>query len=133
MTEFGEIITNIILTVVSVSLTVGLPLIIKELFSFLREKKFSEKSFLVSCEVERAVSNAVKATSQRFVDDLKMKAADGKLTLEEQGEALHATINSAYAMLTQKTKAYLETQLDENALGEYLETLIESEIVKRKG
>lgn len=46
MTEFGEIITNIILTVVSVSLTVGLPLIIKELFSFLKRKEIFRKVVL---------------------------------------------------------------------------------------
>jgi len=49
--------------------------------------------------IVEVVTIAVKSTMQTFVDDIKAKSADGKLTKEERSEAFRRSYDTAWGIL----------------------------------
>lgn len=122
MIDWTEILGIIITTIFAPCLIA----VVTQLFKLLGAKVKSEQLKTLLTDVETAVDSAVSFTAQTYVDDLKAKAADGKLTAEEQQEALSIAVNNAAAHLTQSTKDYLNK--NGVLIEEYLKTKIEAAI-----
>lgn len=84
-----------------------------------------EKSYIA--EIAKAISDAVAATSQTFVDALKK---NGEFTLEAQQEAAEKALTACLASISPAAKAFLEQLYgDVNA---YLANKIEAEVRRQK-
>lgn len=78
-------------------------------------------------EIATAISDAVSATSQTYVDALKQS---GKFTLEAQAEAARKALNACIASLAPDTAKFIEATYGD--LKEYLSNKIEAEVRKQK-
>lgn len=78
-------------------------------------------------EIGDAISAAVSATSQTYVDALK-KA--GTFDIEAQKEAARKALNSALAAISPAAKEFIEQMYGD--INEYLATRIEAEVRKQK-
>lgn len=78
-------------------------------------------------EIANAITAAVSATSQTYVDALK---AAGKFDLEAQKEAAKKALESALASISPSAKAFIEQMYGD--INEYLSTRIEAEVRKQK-
>lgn len=78
-------------------------------------------------EIATAISDAVAATSQTYVDALKQ---NGKFTAEAQAEAARRALNACIASLAPDTAKFIETVYGD--LKEYLSNKIEAEVKKQK-
>lgn len=78
-------------------------------------------------EIVDAVSNAVAATSQTYVDALKNA---GEFTLEAQKEALQKALTACIASISPAAQAFIESVYGD--LKEYLTNKIEAEVRKQK-
>lgn len=79
-------------------------------------------------EIAKAVSVAVSATSQTYVDSLK-KA--GKFTLEAQEEAARKALAACMAAISPAAQVFIQEAYGD--LTEYLANKIEAEVWKQKG
>lgn len=78
-------------------------------------------------EIADAVSAAVAATSQTYVDALKQA---GKLDLEAQKEAAQKALTACLASISPAAQAFIEALYGD--LTEYLTTKIEAEVRRQK-
>lgn len=78
-------------------------------------------------EIATAISDAVAATSQTYVDALKQA---GKFTKEEQEEAAKKALNACIASISPAAMAFIEAAYGD--IKEYLATKIEAEVRKQK-
>lgn|SRR5690606_15552058 len=78
-----------------------------------------------------AVYEAVKATAQVYVDDLKAKRADGKLTAEEAEEARRIAFTHFKTILGDKGMAELQVIVGDVVA--YFESLVEAAVNDLKG
>lgn len=122
----NNIVTNIILTVLTVALFVGL----KYLTEYANENKVRIKDERVRGAIEKAleiVSLAVNITNQSFVQELKDKGGFGK---KEAEEAFNATKVKVIEMLDSKTKKILENEFENS--NKFLNDLIEAKVWENK-
>jgi hypothetical protein len=122
--------TEILITFLTLVFTV---VIAPAVAFYFKSKAKSELAHTFISDVERAASDAVNIIGQTFVNDLKKKNADGKLTDDEKSEALFSAVSLAESMLSKATKEYMAKNGLE--IGQFLESLIESQIgsMKRYG
>jgi translation elongation factor EF-4 len=78
------------------------------LVQFIRSRIKNEFLANVLARAATGVATAVKATAQEYVDALKAKSADGKLTPAEQNEALEEALHKAksFVSLSELAKAF---------------------------
>jgi len=122
--------TEILITFITLLFTV---VIAPAVAFYFRSKAKSELAQTFISDVEKATCDAVYVIQQTFVADLKKKNEDGKLTDDEKSEALFSAVSLAESMLSKATKEYMAKNGLE--IGQYLESLIESQIgsMKRYG
>ena len=68
----------------------------------LKDERDLRKAESIRKRVEKAVTAAVRATQQTFVDGLKARTEDGKLTGEEAGEAFRRAREAAVSVLKEE-------------------------------
>ena len=78
-------------------------------------------------EIATAISDAVSATSQTYVDALKQS---GQFTAEAQAEAARRALNACIASLAPDTAKFIEAAYGD--IKEYLSNKIEAEVRKQK-
>ena len=88
-----------VLTVVAVYLTRRALAYLDSKTRFLDDQASVQKKEALQRRIEDLVRTAVGATQQTFVDGLKAKSADGKLTGEEASEALQRTRDAVVPIL----------------------------------
>lgn len=66
---------------------------------FLDEANETQKKETLKQKIVDVVTLTARATMQTYVDELKEKNADGKLTKEEAGEAFRRTLDKAMSIL----------------------------------
>lgn len=81
-------------------------------------------------EAEIVAQDAVRATNQVLVDDLRDKSADGKLTRDEAREAMRTAQGYFLAHITGGSKQVLEAAL--GPVHEWLEGFIEARLAAEK-
>lgn len=81
-------------------------------------------------EAEMVAIDAIRATNQVFVDEIKAKSADGKLTKEEAKEAMSIAKNYFLTHLTTNSKSVLEGAL--GPINEWLESFLEAKLGQTK-
>jgi hypothetical protein len=81
-------------------------------------------------EAELVAIDAIRATNQVFVDEIKAKSADGKLTKEEAKEAMSIAKNYFLTHLTANSKSVLEGAL--GPINEWLESFLEAKLGQTK-
>ena len=81
-------------------------------------------------EAELVAIDAIRATNQVFVDEIKAKSADGKLTKEEAKEAMSIAKNYFLTHLTTNSKSVLEGAL--GPINEWLESFLEAKLGQTK-
>lgn len=81
-------------------------------------------------EAELVATDAIRATNQVFVDEIKAKSADGKLTKEEAKEAMSIAKNYFLTHLTTNSKSVLEGAL--GPINEWLESFLEAKLGQTK-
>lgn len=122
----NNIITNIILTVLTAALFIGL----KYLTEYVNENKLKIKDERVRGAIEKAleiVSLAVNITNQSFVQELKDKGGFGK---KEAEEAFNATKVKVIEMLDSETKKILEHEFENS--NKFLNEAIEAKVWENK-
>ena len=87
----------------------------------------SEKIQGYITEIANAISDAVAATSQTFVDELKK---NGTFTMEAQKEAAQKALNACLASISPAATAFIQETYGD--LTEYLSNKIEAEVRKQK-
>lgn len=95
--------------------------------NFLSARTQNEQVWQYIREVGDAVTNAVAAMNQKYVDDLK---AEGKFDESKQKEILHRAIHAALKSLSSDAQKYLSDTYGDTT--EYLETRIEAQINANK-
>lgn len=108
------------------------PYIVKFIAQKSEQVKASIKNDAASAaisEIMLAVSSAVAATNQTYVDALKKT---NMFTVDAQKEALQKSINTAIASLSNSAKEYIERTVG-TSMTEYLTPLIESAVRSDKG
>ena len=81
-------------------------------------------------EAEVVAIDAIRATNQVFVDEIKAKSADGKLTKEEAKEAMSIAKNYFLTHLTTNSKSVLEGAL--GPINDWLEGFLEAKLAQTK-
>lgn len=122
----NNIVTNIILTVLTAALFIGL----KYLTEYVNENKSKIKDERVRGAIEKAleiVSLAVNITNQSFVQELKDKGGFGK---KEAEEAFNATKVKVIEMLDSETKKILENEFENS--NKFLNEAIEAKVWENK-
>jgi hypothetical protein len=78
-------------------------------------------------EIAKAITDAVSATSQTYVDALKQA---GKFTKEAQAEAAQKALTACLASISPTAQAFIENVYGDSV--DYLTTKIESEVRRQK-
>lgn len=92
----------------------------------LRDEKIKSLINNALNEADRVAEEAILATQQKFVDDIKKASEDGKLTKEEAIQALEMAKAYFMSHITSTSKEVI-AQLFDN-LNEWLEDLIEAKL-----
>lgn len=125
-----ELLVDLLLAVV----TAAVPVITAYAVSFINKAKenavadtddVKKQSYIK--EIADAISDAVAATSQTYVDALKQA---GKFTKEAQEEAAKKALNTCIASISPAATEFIETAYGD--IKEYLATKIEAEVRKQK-
>lgn len=125
---------EMLLTLFAAVITAAVPVITTYVVSYIKKEKeaaqaetddIKKKGYIE--EVAIAISDAVLATSQTYVDALKQ---NGKFTLEAQAEAARKALNACIASLAPDTAKFIEATYGD--LKEYLSNKIEAEVRKQK-
>lgn len=95
--------------------------------NFLSARTQNEQVWQYIREVGDAVTNAVAAMNQKYVDDLK---AEGKFDESKQKEILHRAIHAALKSLSSDAQKYLSDTYGDTT--GYLETRIEAQVNANK-
>lgn len=122
----NDILTNIILTILTAALFAGL----KYLTEYVNDNKEKIKDDRARKAVEKAleiVTLAVNITNQNFVQDLKDKGGFGK---KEAEEAFNATKVKVIEMLDAETKKILEQEFENS--NKFLNEVIEAKVWESK-
>lgn len=122
----NDILTNIILTILTAALFAGL----KYLTEYVNANKEKIKDEKARKAIEKAleiVSLAVNITNQNFVQDLKDKGGFGK---KEAEEAFNATKVKVIEMLDSETKKILEHEFENS--NKFLNEAIEAKVWENK-
>ena len=122
----NNIVTNIILTILTAALFIGL----KYLTEYINENKYKIKDERAKRAIEKAleiVSLAVNITNQSFVQELKDKGGFGK---KEAEEAFNATKVKVIEMLDSETKKILENEFENS--NKFLNEAIEAKVWENK-
>ncbi|WP_130818969.1 hypothetical protein [Anaerococcus vaginimassiliensis] len=122
----NNIVTNIILTILTAALFIGL----KYLTEYINENKYKIKDERAKRAIEKAleiVSLAVNITNQTFVQELKDKGGFGK---KEAEEAFNATKVKVIEMLDSETKKILENEFENS--NKFLNEAIEAKVWENK-
>ena len=82
-------------------------------------------------EAELVATDAIKATNQVFVDAVKERAEDGKLTKEEAQEAMRLAKEYFLGHITSHSKSILEAAI--GPINEWLEGFLEAKLAQQKG
>lgn len=125
-----ELLIDLLLAVV----TAAVPVITAYAVSFINKAKenavadtddVKKQSYIK--EIADAISDAVAATSQTYVDALKQA---GKFTKEAQEEAAKKALNACIASISPAAAEFIEAAYGD--IKEYLTTKIEAEVRKQK-
>lgn len=126
----NEILFNLLMTITSAVATALAAFII----SFIKKKgeqltaqtdSIKQQGYIA--EIADAISNAVAATSQTYVDSLK---ASGSFDLEAQKTALQMSLTAAINAISPAAKAFIEAVYGN--LNDYLTNRIEAEVRSQK-
>lgn len=79
-----------------------------------------------------AVSTAVTATHQTYVDAIKKAREDGKLTVSEQKHAMYLTIEKVKALMGFKGLKAMIAAYGVESIDDVLENLVEADIAEKK-
>lgn len=121
-----QILQAVIIAVVPIISAYAVKLI-KQTAEKIKTDADTEKEKSHIAEIAKAISDAVAATSQTFVDALKK---NGEFTLEAQQEAAEKALSACLASISPAAKAFLEQLYgDVNA---YLANKIEAEVRRQK-
>jgi len=100
--------TEIIIALISLVIAPCLILLTKSGIALLQSKTKNEVLNTVLTEIQDAVETAVNATAQTYTDALKAAAADGKLTEDEQAEAMSKAVMTVENSLSASVITYLD-------------------------
>lgn len=125
---------DVLATLLQAVITVAVPILTAFLVSFIKAKASqaaaateNDTAAAYITQIADAVSTAVTATSQTYVDALK---ADGAFNKDEQKEALGKALAAARASLTQSALAFIEAAYGD--ITAYLTAKIEAEVRNQK-
>lgn len=125
-----EFLTNLLFAVI----TAAVPVVSAYLVSAIKKAGQNAAADTESLTVQRyieeistAISDAVAATSQTYVDALKQS---GKFTVEAQKEAAQKALTACIASISPAAQEFIEDAYGD--LKEYLTTKIEAEVRKQK-
>ena len=125
MKDFAPILVQIVLIPLLTTLT---GIIVKWINSKAAELKAkTDNIYLKSEMLDNAISTAVVAVNQTYVDELKKEDA---FTAEAQKEAFQRVYKVAVNSLTEETMNYLATHIGD--LQGYIENKIEQKVVENK-
>lgn len=96
--------------------------------NYLQSKNENEQMNAIIAQAMHAVEIAVADTTQTYVDALKEQ---GMFTQQAHQYAFQMSKEKALSILAPKTQELLEQSF--NDVGEYIQTLIEAEVLKQKG
>jgi hypothetical protein len=125
-----EMLTQLLIAVI----TVGVPIITAYLVKLINKAAenaaadtddIKAKSYIE--EIAKAITDAVSATSQTYVDALKQT---GKFTKEAQAEAAQKALTVCLATISPAAQTFIESAYGD--LTDYLSTKIEAEVRKQK-
>ena len=126
-----EFLQNIFLAVV----TAAVPMLTAYLIVFIRKagdsaaantESIKLKTYIT--EATEAITNAVAATNQTYVDSLKNA---GKFDADAQREAAKKALEACLASISPAAQSFIEAAYGD--IKEYLATRIEAEVRKQKG
>lgn len=121
-----NILNNVLLTLISIALVIGLKLLI----SYIQEKTKDIKNEKIKKAIEKSleiVTLAVNETNQSFVGDLKK---ENKFDKEAWEEAFNQTKNRVVEILDEETKKILDEEFENS--NAFLNSAIESKIWEDK-
>lgn len=122
--------TEILIVVVGLVFTGILIPLVRVAFKWLVAKTEQTRWQKIVHQLSVVADNAVAYTQASFVDALKEKAADGKLTLDEAKEAVGVAIDYVKANSSTEVKNFiLDTAID---MEEYIRGLIEQRLAVSK-
>ena len=121
--DFQEILFSALSVIITGLASWGTTVLIKFLNSKIKDKELAA----FAATIATVVSNAVKATTQTYVDGLKGTDA---WTKEAQRKALSMALEIAKSELTTEALTYIESQHGD--IDKYLITLIESTLYNLK-
>lgn len=126
----NELLSNLLFAVITAAvpvLTTFAVVFIKQVAANIVAKTEDAKVQGYITEIGSAVSDAVAATSQTYVDALKQA---GKFDLEAQKEAARKAITACIATISPAAQAFIESVYGD--LTEYLKAKIEAEVRRQK-
>ena len=119
--------TEIIIVLIGLVFTGILIPLVRKLFQWLDAKTEDTVWNKVVNELREVADNAVAYTQQSFVDALKEKAEDGKLTPEEAKRALGIAMEYVIANSSQEAQDFItNTAVD---MEEYIRGIIEKRLI----
>ena len=126
----NELLTNLLIAVVTAAIPVLTTFIVKYI-SKARDKAIAstdnaKKEWYIQ-EITAAISDAVSATSQTYVDALKKT---GTFDFEAQKQAATKALNACLAAISPTAKAFIEEMYGD--VTAYLSTKIEAEVRTQK-
>lgn len=129
-----ETFQDFLFTLLTAVITAGVPVVAAYIVSALKKAAENAKADTDNITAQRyieeitaAISDAVAATSQTYVDALKQS---GKFTLEAQKEAAQKALTACIASISPAAQDFIEDAYGD--LKEYLTTKIEAEVRKQK-
>lgn len=126
----NEFLSNLLIAVITAAvpvLTAYAVKLIKQVGANAAAKTDDTKKQGYANEIAQAVSEAVSATSQTYVDSLKNA---GKFTPEAQREAAEKALTACLASISPAAQEFVESVYGD--LTEYLTTKIEAEVRNQK-
>lgn len=129
-----ETFQDFLFTLLTAVITAGVPVVSAYIVSSLKKAAENAKTDTDNITAQRyieeiatAISDAVAATSQTYVDALKQA---GKFDLEAQKEAAQKALTACIASISPAAQEFIEDAYGD--LKEYLSTKIEAEVRKQK-
>lgn len=129
-----ETFQEFLMTLLAAVITAGVPVVSAYIVSSLKKAAENAKAYTDNITAQRyieeiatAISDAVAATSQTYVDALKEA---GKFDLEAQKEAAQKALTACIASISPAAQEFIEDAYGD--LKEYLTTKIEAEVRKQK-
>lgn len=129
-----ETFQEFLFTLLTAVITAGVPVVSAYIVTSLKKAADNAKADTDNIKAQRyideiatAISDAVAATSQTYVDALKQ---EGKFDLESQKEAAQKALTACIASISPDAQKFIEDVYGD--LKEYLTTKIEAEVRKQK-